>query len=59
MYFFTKFKDLLPQAYVTLADIGYPVILLLPRIFELFSCPIFRRWAYLMKIILQDTCRAH
>jgi len=30
--------DLIPQTYVTLADFGYPVkVLLLPRIFKLFG----------------------
>ena len=41
-----KTKVLLTQTYVTLTDIGYPVYT-----FILFGFPIFRSWAYLMKVI--------
>jgi hypothetical protein len=34
------------------------LVLLLPNILKLFGFPIFRIWAYLMKVI-PETCRAH
>ena len=56
-----KTKVLLPPAYVTIADFGYPVQALWlycsPK-FNLFCFPIFRFWAYPMKVI-PKTRRAH
>ena len=52
--FILKTKVLLSQVYVTLADVGFsfnPLIYLLPKIFKLFSFPIFLLWAYLRKVI--------
>ena len=52
--FINRTKILFSQAYVTLAEFGYPVLVLLfycSQNFKLFSFPIFRFWSYLMKVI--------
>jgi hypothetical protein len=53
-----KTKVLLPQAYLTLAQLGYsvvvpraPVFTLLPMTFELFSFPVDCLWADMMTVI--------
>jgi hypothetical protein len=56
-----KPKIILSQVYVTLADCGYPVYALWFywfQNFKLFAFPIFRFWAYLVKVI-PETRRAH
>ena len=58
-FFFIKTKTLLPQAYVTLDDLSYPVqtlwFVLLSKTFKLFVFPVLLFWVYMMKVIL-ETC---
>jgi hypothetical protein len=52
--FIIQTKVPLPQVSVTLADIGYPVYPLwfyCSKNLILFDFPMFRFWAYLMKVI--------
>jgi hypothetical protein len=51
-----KTKVLFPQAQMTLAYFGNPIVYLLAKRLKLFDFPTFWFWAYLMQIIPETRC---